>query len=66
MDEYFNLRFANLSEAKKPTQNMPNQISEIIEYLGSSISPKKIRLAHYLMDLASVAKEDLVGKLNMH
>lgn len=63
MDEYFNLRFANPSEAKKPTQNMPNQISEIIEYLGSSISPEKIRFAHYLMDLASDAREELADKI---
>ena len=63
LDEYFNLRFANPSEAKKPTQNMPNQISEIIEYLGSSISPEKIRFAHYLMDLASDAREELADKI---
>lgn len=63
LDEYFNLRFANPSEAKKPTQNMPNQISEIIEYLGSSISPEKIRFAHYLMDLASDARKELADKI---
>lgn len=40
-----------------------NQISEIIEYLGYDVSPEKIRLAHYLMDLASVAKEDLAGQI---
>lgn len=63
LDEYFNLLFANPSAAKKPTQNMPEQISEIIEYLGYDVSPEKIRLAHYLMDLASVAKEDLAGQI---
>lgn len=63
LDEYFNLLFANPSAAQKPVQDMPNQISEIIEYLGRSISPEKIRLAHYLMDLASDAKEDLAGQI---
>lgn len=41
LDEYFNLLFANPSAAKKPTQNMPEQISEIIEYLGYDVSPEK-------------------------
>ena len=63
LDEYFNLLFANPSAAKKPTQNMPEQISEIIEHLGYDVSPEKIRLAHYLMDLASVAKEDFAGQI---
>lgn len=63
LDEYFYLLFANPSAAKKPTQNMPEQISEIIEYLGCDISPEKIHLAHYLMDLASDAKEDLAGQI---
>lgn len=63
LDEYFNLLFANPSAAKKPTQNIPDQISEIIEYLGRDISPEKIRLAHYLMDFASDAKEDLAGQI---
>ena len=63
LDEYFNLLFANPSASKKPTQNMPEQISEIIEHLGYDVSPEKIRLAHYLMDLASVAKEDFAGQI---
>lgn len=63
LDEYFNMLFANPSAAKKPTQDMPNQISEIIEYLGHDISPEKIHLAHYLMDLSLDAKEDLAWQI---
>ena len=60
---WMNMLFANPSAAKKPTQDMPNQISEIIEYLGHDISPEKIHLAHYLMDLSLDAKEDLAWQI---
>ena len=42
---------------------MPEQISEIIEHLGCDISPGKIRLAHYFMNLASDAKEELAERI---
>ena len=63
LDEYFNLLFTNPSAAQKPVQDMPNQVPEIIEHLGRSISPEKIHLAHSLMDLAPDAKEDLAGQI---
>lgn len=64
LDEYFNLLFSNPSIAKKPTQNIPKQISEIISYLGKNVSPEKIRFAHHLMDLSADAKEEFAGKIN--
>ena len=63
LDEYFSLLFANPSEAKKPIQSMPNEISEIIDYLGHSISPEKIAFAHYLLDLSSKARQDLAAQI---
>lgn len=64
LDEYFNLLFSNPSVAKKPTQNIPKQISEIISYLGKNVSPKKIRFAHHLLDLSADAREELAEIIN--
>lgn len=63
LDQYFNLLFANPSAAEKPIQNMPVQIAEIIEYLERDISPEKIRLAHYLLDLSSDARKNLAEQI---
>lgn len=63
LDEYFNLLFVNPSAAKKPSQNIPKEISEILDYLGRDVSPEKIHLAHYLMDLASTGKENLAKQI---
>ena len=63
LDQYFNLLFANPSGAQKPIQDIPAQISEIIEYLEHDVSPGKIHLAHYLLDLSSDAKNDFAGQI---
>lgn len=63
LDEYFNMLFVNPSIAKKPVQNMPKEISEIIDYLGCDVSPEKIHLAHYLMDLSSKGREDFAEQI---
>lgn len=63
LDEYFNWLYTNPANAKKPTQNIPKEISEIIQYAGKNISPDSIRLAHFLLDLSTDAKEDLAAQI---
>ena len=64
LDKYFGLQFIDPNAAIKPIQNIPDKISEIIDFLDQNISLENIRLAHYLLDLCTEAKEDLDGQIN--
>lgn len=59
LDKYFGLLFLNSAASKKPVQNIPKEVSEIIQILENDITLENIRLAHFLLDLSSDAKEDL-------
>lgn len=63
IDEYFNWLYVEPSKAQKPTQNIPKDISDIVKYLHQNLSPEKIRFAHYLLDLASDAKDDFAEQI---
>ena len=57
LDVYFSQLHMNPSRAEKPIQIMPKEISEILDYLDCHPSIEAIRLAHFLMDLSTDAKE---------
>lgn len=64
LDEYFSLMFVNPDMAKKPVQEIPKRISEIIQFWENNISLENIRLAHWLLDLSVEAREDLSQQIN--
>ena len=55
LDNYFgSLHLPQLS-AEKPKQNMPNEITEIIQLLEQGTDKNKIDVVHFLLDLSSEA-----------
>lgn len=63
LDKYFCMLFLDPSKAHKPTQNLPKKICEILDCLEDNISPEKILLAHFLLDLPADLKVDFVGQI---
>lgn len=59
IDEYFNWMYTASEKAVKPTQNIPEVITDIIEYLESNISPQNIAFAHFLLDLSFDTRDNL-------
>ncbi len=59
IDEYFNWMYTAPSKAVKPKQNIPPVVSAILTFLDSNISSNNIIFSHFLLDLATDAKEDL-------
>ncbi len=57
IDEYFNWLYAEPTNAKKPKQNIPKVVSDIIKYLDCNISLENIIFAHFLLDMSIDAKE---------
>lgn len=63
IDEYFNWLYIDANRAKKPVQNIPDEIVEILHYLKENISVEAIVLAHFLMDLSTESKEEFVKQI---
>ena len=63
IDEYFNWMYTAPEKAIKPTQNIPKTITDIIAYLERNISLQNITFTHFLLDLATDAKEDLSAQI---
>lgn len=64
LDEYFGLLFVNPDMAKKPVQDIPERVSEIIQFWENNISLENIRLAHWLMDLSRDARGDISQQID--
>lgn len=64
LDEYFGLLFVNPDMAKKPVQDIPKRISEIIQFGENNISLENIRLAHWLLNFSRDAREDLSHQID--
>lgn len=63
LDKYFGLLFNDPDQAKKPVQNIPKEIAEIIGFLEKNISLENIHFAHYLLDLSTEEKEDFADQI---
>lgn len=63
IDEYFNWLFIDPDRAQKPTQNIPKELMELLDYLKDKISVESIMLAHFLLDLSTESKEDFVEQI---
>jgi len=63
LDKYFAMLFVNPAKARKPVQDIPKEISEIIEFLEHDISPEKIRLACYFLNLSADAKSGFAEQI---
>ena len=58
LDNYFCKLYLPELNAKKPKQNIPNEIAEIIKLLELGTSNNKIDVAHFLLNMSSEAKDD--------
>jgi len=61
LDNYFCRLYLPELNATKPKQDMPNEITEIIQLLEQGIDKNKIDVAHFLLDMSSKAREDFCG-----
>lgn len=64
LDEYFGLLFVNPDMAKKPVQDIPKRVSEIIQFWENNVSLENIRLAHWLLNFSRDAREDLSHQID--
>ena len=64
LDEYFGLLFVSSARAKKPVQDIPERVAEIIRFSENNISLENIRLAHWLLNLSEDAREDLSHQID--
>jgi len=58
LDNYFSKLYLPELNATKPKQDIPNEITEIIQLLEQGIDKNKIDVAHFLLNMSSEAKED--------
>lgn len=58
LDNYFCRLYLPELNAVKPKQDIPKEITEIIQLLEQGIDKNKIDLAHFLLNMSSAAKED--------
>lgn len=65
LDNYFCRLYLPELNATKPKQDMPNEITEIIQLLEQGIDKNKIDVAHFLLDMSSKAREDFADSFIM-
>lgn len=58
LDNYFCRLYLPELNPTKPKQDMPNEITEILQLLEQEIDKNKIDVAHFLLDMSSEAKEN--------
>ncbi|NLD48308.1 MAG: hypothetical protein GX660_14130, partial [Clostridiaceae bacterium] len=58
LDNYFCRLYLPELNPTKPKQDMPNEITEMIQLLEQGIDKNKIDVAHFLLNMSSEAKED--------
>lgn len=58
MDNYFCRLYLPELNPTKPKQDIPNEITEIVQLLEQGIDKNKIDVAHFLLNMSSEAKED--------
>ncbi len=58
LDNYFCRLYLPELNATKPKQDIPNEITEIIQLLEQGTDKNKIDVAHFLLNMSSEAKED--------
>ncbi|MBC8014868.1 MAG: hypothetical protein H7X79_03880, partial [Sporomusaceae bacterium] len=58
LDNYFCRLYLPELNPTKPKQDIPNEITEIIQLLEQEIDKNKIDMAHFLLNMSSEAKED--------
>lgn len=58
LDNYFCRLYLPELNPIKPKQNIPNEITEIIQLLDQGPDENRIDVAHFLLDLSSEAKDD--------
>lgn len=63
IDNYFCMLFADPTQAQKPVQTIPPEVTEIIKYLDAHISEESILFAHFLLDMSTDAKNDFAGQI---
>lgn len=64
LDEYFSSLFNGLGGVKKPEQEIPTRLIEILDLLDKSTIKNRSSLAIYLLDLASDAREELSSQID--
>ena len=63
LDTYFGQLYHPELNPQKPIQSIPKYFEQILDWLNSSKLNNKIRVANYLLDFSSDAKEDLNDKI---
>ena len=63
LDKYFSLLYVESQRAEKPVQKIEIELLKILNWLDKNISPENIRLAHYLLNLASDARKEFAEQI---
>lgn len=63
LDHYFTLLYVEAQRAEKPVQKIEIELLKILNWLDKNISPENIRLAHYLLNLASDARKEFAAQI---
>ncbi len=63
LDNYFCKLYIPEISIPKPTQDMPKEMSDIIDLLDQKIDKNTIALAHFLLDMSSEARDDFCGAI---
>lgn len=64
LDNYFSSLFTGLVRVKKPEQELPCRIKEIVDLLDKSSLKNRSSLAIYLLDLGQDAREELSSQID--
>lgn len=64
LDDYFCRLYQPELNPIKPIQDIPNEITEILQLLDQEIEKNKIDVAHFLLNMSSEAKEDFCKVVN--
>ena len=63
LDNYFSQLYVDPQRAEKPIQKIEIELLKILDWLDQNISPEHIRLAHYLLNLASDARKEFAEQI---
>lgn len=63
LDEYFGALVNGYNEVDKPKQEMPQEFEEVITFLDNSNLKERTKLAMFLLDFSSEAKEELINMI---